>query len=226
MSARFKLSCVLFDLDGTLVDTSQDLITALNFALQAHGHATVQGDAIKPYISFGAPTMIQHSLQISISAEQQLQIQATLLNYYLEHIACHSQLFPGMATTLLAIEQLGLKWGVITNKKQRFTLPLMQALNLSHRSACIISGDSTQFSKPHAMPMLAGCQAAGVSAEECVYIGDASHDIAAGRGVKMKTLAATYGFLHASDTPDTWGADALVASPAHITDWINTTLCH
>lgn len=226
MCERFKLSCVLFDLDGTLVDTSEDLITALNVALRQHQHETVTADAIKPYISFGAPTMIQHSIKTPISATQQLQIQDTLLDYYAANIATFSNLYPGMAETLATIEALGLKWGVITNKKQRFTNPLMRALNLTHRSACTISGDTTNYSKPHPEPMLTGCAIAGVPAEECVYIGDASHDIAAGRVANMKTLAATYGFLHAYDQPETWGADALVSSPEQITQWINTALCH
>lgn len=226
MEQSFKLSCVLFDLDGTLVDTSADLVNALNVALQQHQHEPVEAAAVTPYISFGAASMIQHSIKLPISAAEQAEILDTLLTHYLHHIAQHSQLYPGMAQTLEKIEALGLKWGVITNKRQRFTTPLMDALQLSARAACTISGDTTAFSKPHPAPMLAACALAKVAPEECVYIGDASHDITAGRAAKMKTLAATYGFLHHQDNPETWGADALVTSPTHIAHWIEQTLCH
>ncbi len=131
-----------------------------------------------------------------------------------------------MSDTLANIEEKNLKWGVITNKRERFTLPLMNALNLTERAACVISGDTTANSKPHPEPMLMGCQIAQVSTQECVYIGDARHDISAGLAVNMKTLVATYGYLQPDDQPELWGADALVDSPSQITTWIDSTLCH
>ncbi|NOT84711.1 MAG: HAD-IA family hydrolase [Methylococcaceae bacterium] len=226
MPSPFKLSCVLFDLDGTLVDTSADLIAALNTALQQYQFASVAAEGVKPYISYGAVAMIKHSVAASVSDELQAEILKAFLHYYQHNIATHSVLFPGMVETLNAIEALGLKWGVITNKRQRFTDPLMAALNLTHRAACIISGDTTPYSKPHPQPMLAGCLKAGVTAKDCVFIGDASHDIAAGRAADMKTLVATYGFLKPDDQPEHWGADHLVASPSHINDWIKAAICH
>lgn len=226
MPAAFKLSCVLFDLDGTLVDTSADLIAALNHALTQHQFAEVAADGVKPYISYGAAAMIKHSVAATVDATVQADLLQSFLEYYQDNIATHSALFAGMDATLASIEALGLKWGVITNKRQRFTQPLLDALGLSQRAACIISGDSTPHSKPHPLPMLTGCEQAGVAAQECVYIGDASHDIAAGRAAAMKTLVATYGFLKPDDQPEQWGADLLVASPLHINDWIKAAVCH
>lgn len=225
MSSDFKLSCVLFDLDGTLVDTAPDLIACLNKAFSAYGLATVAPETIKPFISFGAAVMIKESLGDAVSKKDQEDILASMLDFYQNNIAEHSVFFDGIPETLTAIEAQGLKWGVVTNKRERFTNPLMEALNMVDRSACIISGDTTANPKPHPEPMLAACKQAGVNPKECVYIGDASHDISAGKSAQMKTLAAIYGYLKPDDKPESWGADALIASPVQILDWIEAALC-
>lgn len=219
MTADFKLSCVLFDLDGTLADTAPDLIANLNRALAIHGFDTVEPESIKPFISFGAAAMIEASRPDSDDAEK-AAILETMLDQYQNNIAELTVLFPGIAETLDAIEAQGLKWGVVTNKRERFTNPLMAALNLAERAACMISGDTTANPKPHPEPMLAACKQAGVEPRQCVYIGDALHDIIAGKNVHMKTLAAVYGYIKPSDKPETWGADALIESPEQISAWI------
>ena len=221
----FKLDCVLFDLDGTLVDTAPDLIACLNQALSAHGYAAVNDAVIKPCISLGALAMIKQAAADADSAQQE-QMLAFMLDCYQSNIAKHSRFFNGIGETLEAIEKLGLKWGVVTNKRERFTLPLMEALNLSARAACVISGDTTANSKPHPEPMLAACKQAAVRPENCVYIGDACHDIAAGKNANMKTLAAVYGYLKEGDQPENWGADALIEHPDQLQEWIQATLCH
>ena len=221
----FKLACVLFDLDGTLVDTAPDLIACLNKALVAHGYPTVDNTNIKPCISMGALAMIKH-----VTQEADEALQTNMLNYMLDcyqnNIAEHSRFFTGINETLDMIDSLGLKWGVVTNKRERFTLPLMNAMNLMDRAACVISGDTTANSKPHPEPMLAACRQAQVKPENCVYIGDASHDIAAGKSANMKTLAAVYGYLKDEDQPENWGADALIDHPQQLQHWIQATLCH
>jgi phosphoglycolate phosphatase len=225
MSTDFKLSCVLFDLDGTLVDTAPDLVSCLNKALTKHGFTVITSDKVKPFISFGAVAMVNASLKESASEELKATVVETMLDIYQNNIAEHSVFFEGILDTLDAIEAQGLKWGVVTNKRERFTDPLMAALNLTDRAACIISGDTTGNPKPHPEPMLAACKRADVIPQECVYIGDASHDIKAGKNAQMKTLAALYGYINADDTPETWGADALIKSPKQLTDWINSALC-
>jgi phosphoglycolate phosphatase len=226
MATDFKLSCVLFDLDGTLVDTAPDLLACLNKALHIHQLPSAAHARIKPFISFGAAAMIKASQNDAINSEREADVLATMLDLYQHNIADHSVFFTGIEDTLAVIEARGLKWGVVTNKRERFTLPLMTALNLTERAACIISGDTTANPKPHVEPMLAACQQAQVNPKECVYIGDASHDITAGRNAQMKTLAALYGYLKANDTPETWGADALIDSPEHLKNWIIAALCH
>ncbi len=110
--------------------------------------------------------------------------------------------------------------GIFTNKRERFTLPLIKALELENRISCVISGDTTANSKPHPEPLLTACDIAQVRPEHCIYIGDAAHDIQAGKSAGMKTLAATYGYLKPHDDPSDWGADALMQTPAEITYWI------
>lgn len=225
MPADFKLSCVLFDLDGTLVDSAPDLISCLNKALQLHGFASAAPEIIRPLISLGAVAMINGSLNGSVNEELRADILETMLDHYQNNIAEHTVFFSGIAEILNAIEAQGLKWGVVTNKRERFTNPLMDALKLTDRAACIVSGDTTANSKPHPGPMLAACKQAGVKPQECVYIGDALHDISAGKHAQMKTLAAIYGYLKPGDTPETWGADALIESPEQISTWIASTIC-
>lgn len=224
MTSDFKLSCVLFDLDGTLVDTAPDLIACLNKALKVYGFDAASSDNIKPFISYGALAMINKSVS-NINETTQNKILETMLTLYQNNIAEHSQFFSGINETLNTIESLGLKWGIVTNKRERFTNPLVDALNLKQRVACVISGDTTENSKPHPEPMLTACAQANVNPEECVYIGDALHDITAGKNAKMKTLAALYGYLKPDDVPTQWGADALIESPQQLTSWITQT-CH
>ena len=218
-NSDFTLTCVLFDLDGTLVDTAPDLIACLNIALEQHGFAHVPASQVRSFISFGAEVMIKQSSAADI-IESHAQILETMLAHYENNIVQHGGFFSGMVETLLDIEARGLKWGIVTNKRERFTHPLTRALNLTERAACIISGDTTANSKPHPEPMLEACKRAGVQPEHCVYIGDALHDITAGKNANMKTLVAVYGYLTDDDKPQHWGADALVESPAQISAWL------
>lgn len=222
MNNEFGLSCVLFDLDGTLLNTAPDLTTALNKALAHFDFPEVSVDLITPYISYGAAVMIDTALQQNnVSEVQKAEILEWLLNYYENHIAVNTRLYAGMSELLLTLEENDIPWGVVTNKRERMTHPLMHALDLSKRSACIICGDTTAYSKPHPEPMLTACRQIQVSPEECLYIGDAQHDITAGKAVNMKTLAVTYGYLKPDDKPQDWGADALIHHPAEILDWIS-----
>lgn len=220
MNNEFGLACVLFDLDGTLLNTAPDLTTALNKALAHYNYPETSVGAITPYISYGAAVMIDTALEQDVSDEIKADILNWLLAYYENNIAVKTQLYPGMPELLGILEDKGIPWGVITNKRERMTHPLMQALNLTQRSACIICGDTTAYSKPHPEPMLTACRQINIPPEQCLYIGDAQHDITAGNAANMKTLAATYGYLKPTDSPQDWGADALIDHPNEIIDWI------
>ncbi len=223
MSNKFTLSCVLFDLDGTLLDTAPDLTSALNHTLMQFGFSTVSVSYITPYISYGAAVMIDQALTESADKTLKAEMLDNLLNYYEQHIADLTKPFLGIMALLDTLEAKKIPWGVVTNKHERMALPLMKALHLTERAACIICGDTTAHSKPHPEPMLTASQQIGVKTIECLYVGDAAHDISAGKAAHMKTLTATYGYLKPDDKPQSWGADALVAHPTEIIDWIR---CH
>ena len=215
-----KLSCVLFDLDGTLVDTAPDLIACLNFGLQKHGFDSVSHEHVKPHVSFGAIAMINASIEKSVDEEKRAAILDSMLMEYENNIARFSRFFDGMHDVLDFIETQNLSWGIVTNKRERFTFPLVNALNLENRAACVICGDTTPNPKPHPAPLFAACEKIGVSVEECVYIGDAAHDILAGKNAGMHTLAATYGYLQENDNAENWGANALICSPNDLLEWL------
>lgn len=221
-----KLSCVLFDLDGTLIDTAPDLIACLNYALKQHGFSTVATEQVKPHVSFGAIALINASLEKTIDDEKRAAILITMLEEYEANIARHSKFFDGMLDVLHFIETKNLSWGIVTNKRERFALPLIRALELQDRAACVICGDTTPTPKPHPAPLLEACKRINVLATECIYIGDAAHDILAGKNAEMYTLAATYGYLQTNDNPENWGANSLIHSPQHLLTWLENALCH
>jgi phosphoglycolate phosphatase len=218
-----KLSCVLFDLDGTLVDTAPDLIACLNFGLQKHGFSPVSHEDVKPHVSFGAIAMINASIEKNVDEKKRAAILDSMLVEYENNIARFSRFFDGMTEVLAFIETQNLSWGIVTNKRERFTFPLIEALNLQTRAACVICGDTTPNPKPHPAPLFAACEKIGVSVEECVYIGDAAHDILAGKNAEMHTLVATYGYLQENEKPELWGANALIHSPKDLLDWLKKT---
>lgn len=224
MEGGIDLQCVLFDLDGTLVDTAPDLIASLNKALLDYGYASVDANWIKPFISYGAATMIDRSVE-DVDDATKAKVLEVMLTHYQHNIAEHSCFFNGIEWLLTEIEQLGLKWGIVTNKRECFTTPLLDAFGLTSRVACAVSGDTTPYSKPHPEPMLTACRLAAVEPVHCLYVGDAEHDIAAGKNANMKTLAALYGYLKPDDKPHEWGADGFLDTPEQLIAWIRSTQC-
>ena len=219
MCAKFKLACVLFDLDGTLVDTAPDLVACLNRAIGKHGYPEFSVEQIRPYISYGAAAMVDKAAG-NAGEELKQQMLADMLNDYQHNLAKHSRFFSGIPDTLNFIEHLGLKWGVVTNKRERFTLPLMAALNLTERAACIVSGDTTSKSKPDPEPMLHACKLTHADPQRCLYVGDARRDIEAGKNANMHTIVAAYGYLAEHDVPESWLADAIIHHPSELTKWL------
>ena len=213
-------SAVLFDLDGTLVDTAPDLAFALNSVLEEQGKPTLPYEVIRPVASNGAAGLLD--LGFSISGDDDIfpPLRARLLELYQNNITRESKLFDGMEQVLTALEEANITWGIITNKPAFLTDPLVEALQLSHRAACVVSGDTTAHSKPHPAPMLHACEVINHPAEECLYIGDAARDIEAGKNSNMQTVAALYGYLDAADDPADWNADFSIKHPLDILKWI------
>ncbi|BBL75642.1 HAD family hydrolase [Methylomagnum ishizawai] len=214
------ITAVLFDLDGTLLDTAPDLVFALNAALAEAGLPPCAATAVKPHISGGARAMLGHALGRPVAAAGEPLLQR-MLDLYQTHLADRTGLFEGMDTVLAELDARGLPWGIVTNKRRRFTDPLAAALRLTPRTACIVSGDTTAECKPHPLPLLEASRRLGHAPERCVYIGDAAKDMEAGRRAGMTTLAAWYGYIAADDNPLGWGADGHIHRPLDLLAWLD-----
>lgn len=213
-------AAVLFDLDGTLVDTAPDLGYALNCVLQENDKAPLTMEQIRPVASHGAAGLLNLGFGITPQDEHYPALRDRFLALYQDNISRESNLFDGMAELLTKLEQNNIAWGVITNKPSFLTKPLLAQLNLSDRAACIVSGDTTAHSKPHPAPMLKGLEDINLSAEDCIYIGDAERDIQAGKAVDMRTVLARYGYLTDEDKQQDWQADAIIDHPSEMLTWI------
>lgn len=214
------LRTILFDLDGTLADTAPDLAFALNSVLQEQDCTPLPFETIRPVVSHGGTALIQLGFNIEPGTAAFESLRLRLLDIYRKHLVLHTRLFPGIEELLVAIEQRGMNWGVVTNKPAWLTDPLLEQIGLSERAACVVSGDTVAERKPHPAPMLHACHLAGSEAHQCLYVGDAARDIEAGKRAGMKTLVALFGYIGADEQPDRWGADGMIAHPAELLDWI------
>lgn len=211
---------VLFDLDGTLADTGPDLAGALNLLLVEEGCEPLPYEMIRPLVSHGSLTMINNCLGIPVDSLDMRRLHGRFLEIYQSRLCEESDLFPGMDEVLTSIEAMALPWGIVTNKPGFLTTPLISALRLDHRTACVVSGDTLEYSKPHPAPLLHACQVAGRAPSRSLYIGDARRDIEAGLNAGMATLVALYGYLGAEDRPETWGAAGMIQNPAGVLAWL------
>lgn len=207
---------VLFDLDGTLADTAPDLGGALNQLLLEQGCAPLPMAALRPHVSSGARGMIGAGLGLTPADSGYIELQQRFLAIYQEALCVGTRLFDGMAQHLDELEGKGIPWGVVTNKSQRFAIPLMEGLGLRQRCLCIVCGDSARRSKPHAHPMQLASAVIGIAATHCIYVGDDERDVISGRAVGMTTIVAGWGYLGEGKPPTSWGADAIAASPQDI----------
>ena len=221
---RQSFSGVLFDLDGTLLDTAPDLVYACNVAALEAGLQPQDLQTLRPMVSNGASAMLQLMLD---GQERDVDFDSLLdrmLSLYQDNIAVHTRFFDGMDAVLDELENRGLSWGIVTNKLGCFTDPLLQSLDLFTRTGCVISGDTLPQMKPHPMPMLEACRRIGSKPAECVYIGDARRDIDAGKNAGMATLVALYGYIPENDPPHHWGADGLLSKPIDLLAWLDGEL--
>ncbi len=216
-------STVLFDLDGTLLDTAPDLAAALNATLQLNERAALPFETIRPVVSHGGRALIELGFGIDPQHPEFEPLRKQLLDFYEANIAVQTALFPGMAEVLDELEKRDIRWGVVTNKPGWLTDPLLDALDLSPRAACVVSGDTLKERKPHPAPLLHACTLARCQPQQTLYVGDAERDIEAGRNAGMHTLVALFGYLMEHDRPQDWGADALVEQPADILQHVRVT---
>jgi 2-phosphoglycolate phosphatase len=204
---------VLFDLDGTLADTAGDLGGALNHLRVARGLAPLPLDVLRPYASAGARGLIGVGLDIHPGHDEYETLRLAFLDAYTGCLSDTTALFDGVAELLDTLEARGLKWGVVTNKPHRFTVPVMDGLKLMGRSGTVVSGDTTAHAKPHPLPLLHACEELGVAPGRCLYVGDDLRDIQAAQAAAMPSAAAAWGYIGHNGDITSWGADVISDQP-------------
>ena len=203
-------AAVLFDLDGTLVDTALDMVGVLFDMLDSHGGDKLPYELARASVSNGSLALVRLAFP-GAEERSQLELQQEYLDRYEKTVCKDSVLFPGMPELIDIFDRNGLPWGIVTNKPGRLTRPLLEQLNILERAVCAISGDTLPERKPHPAPLLLASRQIGIEPEQTIYVGDAQRDIEAGRRAGMSTIGVTYGYITAEDDPDLWGADEMAA---------------
>lgn len=218
-----RAAAILFDLDGTLLDTAPDMVGALNRLRAEQQLEALPFAQVREHVSHGALRLVRVGFP-GIAGDAFERLRLRFLELYAANLADATCLFPGLAEVLVHLEADGVPWGVVTNKPAWLTDPLMERIGLARRACCVVSGDTVAERKPHPLPLLHAAMLAGVAPERCVYVGDAERDIVAGRAAGMQTVVAAYGYLGEHDEPAAWNAAGIVHQPAELLDWV--TLRH
>ena len=217
-----KFTAVLFDLDGTLLDTAPDFAVVLNQLRNKHNLPTLAYSDIRFQVSNGSKALIKMGFNIEESHPDFESKRQALLDLYLKHLAVHTTLFPTLDELLLKLEQRRVPWAIVTNKPVQYAQPLLEQLSLSERCASLICPDHVAERKPHPESLFLACEQMQVKPENCVYIGDHQRDIEAGIKAGMKTVSAAYGYIPIAEDCKSWGADWIVEDPAELDDILFT----
>ncbi len=220
-----RLQAVLFDMDGTLLDSAPDFIAIAQAMRAAHGLPPMEDKLIRDHVSGGARAMVLRAFDVDPMSEQFEALRLEFLERYQEHCAVLTKPFDGIAELLADIEHAKLIWGVVTNKPVRYAAPIMEQLGLAERSAILICPDHVTNSKPDPEPLLLACSRLGLDPASVLYIGDDLRDIESGRSAGTKTAAVTYGYIHPDDNPRHWGADVVVDHPSELRAVLDRALC-
>lgn len=210
------IKTVLFDLDGTLLDTAPDMAAALNLLSAEHGRPALEFADIRATVSAGAAALLELGLGLECSDPDYERHSRRFLDLYRENLCHETRLFPGMEAVLDALEQQAITWGICTNKPAWLTDPLIAALDLDGRAACVVSGDTLPERKPRPEPLWHALELCGGRAERSLYVGDAERDIEAGRAAGMATAVALYGYIGRGEQPRAWQADHYIDAPADL----------
>jgi phosphoglycolate phosphatase len=203
---------VLFDLDGTLVDSAPDLLAAVNAVLADAGRARLDLQTLRPVVSKGARAMLTLAFPDDAVAQREARLPL-MLAHYANAIARHTHPFAGIESLLARIEGAGKRWGIVTNKSASLARAVVAAMHWSDRCAVLVGGDTLAVAKPDPAPLLHACAQSGIDPSACVYVGDDERDIQAARAACMPSVAALWGYRQAHEDPRAWGANFVIAHP-------------
>ena len=210
------IRAVLFDLDGTLIDSAPDLAGAGNDMRVARGLAPYPLAHFRSMVGSGARGMVGRAFDVAPAASEFAALRDEFLQRYEARMTRETRVFPDMLTVLDALGAHALPWGIVTNKATRYSEPLVGVLGLSARAATLVCGDTTAHAKPHPEPLLEAARRIGVEPAACVYVGVDLRDVQAGTAAGMTTIAVAWGYLGLGETIDAWGADHIVQTPQQL----------
>jgi phosphoglycolate phosphatase len=214
-----RVRALLFDLDGTLVDSAPDLAGAANDLRTEHGLPALPLAALRPMVGAGARGMVGVAFGVAPGDERFEPLRDAFLTRYAQRLLWHTRVFDGVRPVLDALAARGCAWGVVTNKAARFAEPLLHGLGLHAAAAVLICGDTTPHAKPHPAPLLEAARRLGVAPAECLYVGDDLRDVQASRAAGMPVLVAGWGYLGFGEPAEAWGADGVLQDPAELLNW-------
>ena len=215
-----RIRGVLFDLDGTLLDTAHDMMNALNALRAEEGLAALPYEKVRCQVSHGAHALVRLSFGELSTTEHELMRQR-LLDIYRKQLAAHTCLFEGGEEMLADLERRGLHWGIVTNKPGWLTDPLLVEVGLHTRARAVVSGDTLPQRKPHPLPLLHAAEAMGIPPTECVYVGDAERDMQAAQAAGMYAVVAGYGYLGDDDRAEGWFSHGWLNTPLELLGWLD-----
>lgn len=215
MTSRFACRAVLFDLDGTLIDSAPDLAGAANQLREQHQLPPLPLAALRPWVGAGARGMLGAALDITPEHQQFEPLKERFLALYEGRLLQHTAAFAGVSELLQALALRGLPWGIVTNKAERFTLPIHRGMPLLQAAGAVVAGDTTPKAKPHPEPLLEAARRLALAPQDCIYVGDDERDIVAARAAGMPGVVARWGYL-GSGAVHNWGADAVIDHPEQL----------
>jgi len=214
------LKAVIFDLDGTLVDTADEFVVVVQALRAEHGRTPMDPARIRASVSNGARALVALSLELGEDDERLEPQRLRLLELYSAVLGTVAGLYPGIQALLTRLAERGVRWGIATNKPRAYTEPLLQRLDIRPPPGSVVCPDDVSERKPHPESLLRNCRELGCSPAEVIYVGDHLRDIEAGRRAGIYTIAAAYGYIEPDDDPASWGADASASASSDLHDLI------
>ena len=206
------VQAVLFDLDGTLIDSAPDLAGAANDMRVARGLSALPYARFRPMVGSGARGMVARAFDIGPDDERFSALRDEFLQRYETRMTRETAVFPQVLPLLEALDQRRLPWGIVTNKAMRYSVPIVAALGLAQRSQVLVCGDTTPHAKPHPAPLLEAARRMGMAPGACAYVGDDERDVQAGQAAGMTTVAVAWGYLGLGNAIEAWGATHVIQS--------------
>lgn len=211
---------VLFDLDGTLLDTVSDILYALNVVRLEENLPELPLGIFRPAVNLGSKAMIKLAFEMDDTHVRFPVLREKFLGLYEKHLANTTQFFPHVETLLTYLENKNIPWGIVTNKLTKYTSALLKALRMEHRPACVVCGDSLSTHKPDPAPVRYACELLKLQPRDCLFIGDAMTDVEAGKAAGATSLVALYGYISHEEDPLNWKADGYIKQAMEIIDWL------